>query len=230
MHHRFVRFGLGAVAVSALASASSAALIVPGFYTLNNHPDGSLNPPPYGARFDELYDATPDHDSFTLNFDHPSSDAELFYDGSVIIISGNSYGGRDVGSVYANDAYLGDYQFYFAYTVGVEPVPGDDDIRVNAPNASNFGWIRTPLGDVISLTDEVSGGYSFRFGDEDDDLGHRGHPGISGWGWMTHHWETQGHIAATDWIFTATFDRNVPAPMGVGLVGLAGLLAGRRRR
>lgn len=228
----FVHFGVGVAACASFwASSASAAVILPGFYTLHNHPDGNANPPPYGAKFTELYDVTGSADIFTLDFDDPASDAELFYNGTDrMVISGHSWGGRDVGSVYANDAYLGIYEFYFEYAVGVAPAPGDDDIRVSAPNHSNFGWIRTPLGDVISLTDEVMGGYSFRFGDEDNDLGHRGFPGISGWGWMTHHWQTMGHIADTDWLFTATFDRIVPAPAALGVFGLSGLACLRRRR
>lgn len=216
----------GLVVVSAFAGSASGAMIETGLYQLHNHPDGTVNPPPYGLRLDELFDITPDHDDFTMDFDDPSSNVQMTYDGMTIHIFGTAFGGRDIGAVYAAEPTTGLYTFDFTYTVGVGLVPGDDDLYVAAPSGSNFGFIQPPVGPAISLTDTSVGGFTFRFGDEDDDLGHRGFPGLSGWGWLTHHHESQGHIVNSDWIFTAEL---VPTP-GATMLGLVGLVGLRRRR
>lgn len=210
-----------------VASHSDAAMIALGTYQLHNHPDGNVDPPPYGMRLDELFDITAGHDDFTFDFDAAGSDVRLTYDGTTIHIFGSAFGGRDVGATYAVEPTTGVYTFDFVYSLGVAAVPGDDDIYVVGPDETNFGSIQPPVGPAISLADKSDGNFVFRFGDEDNDLGHRGFPGISGWGWMTHHFETQGHIPNTDWLFTAEL---IPAPSAASLIGLMGLGALRRRR
>lgn len=228
-------FSLGAVGLLAAATVAQGATLTPGLYTLSNHSDGNSNPPPYGAIFKLLYDVAGDsNDLFSLDFNHPLSNMMLNYNGSTITISGQAFGGRDVGAVHAVDQYLGLYTLNFVYNVGVGFVPGDDDLQVIAPNHTNTGSIMTPIGDTINLVDEiVSGGnYSFRFGDENNDLGHRGESGISGWGWLSYdRGGTIGietHRQPTDWLFTAT--RVIPAPGASVIVLTGGMLLARRRR
>lgn len=222
MTFRGVMFCAG---VAAFAGISHGAVISTGLYQLGNHPDGNATPPPYGLRLDELYDATDDHDIFSFDFEAAGSDVKLAYDGTTISISGKAWGGRDVGGSHAIDAYLGFYEFEFTYTVGVTPAPGDDDVLVDAANHANTGWISTPLGHTKLLDDERGGNdYSFRFGDEDDDLGHRGFPGISGWGWLR---VDDDHTDAQDWLFTATL---IPSPGAAGILAVGGLASIRRRR
>ncbi len=216
-------------ASTGLATSASAVGLAPGVYRLANHPDGSQNPPPYGARFDELYNATGGHDIFTMDFEHPSSFVTLTYTGASITISGVSWGGRDVGGTYAADIYQGLYTLNFTYALGVSGVPGDDDIWVDTTNHVNTGTITSPFADVHNLVDERgSFDYSFRLGDEDNDAGHRGFNGISGWGWMSYVTATGGiqHVTATDWIFTVI----IPTPASAMAFGAAGLVALRRRR
>jgi hypothetical protein len=212
-----------------MTASTASATIAPGTYQLFNHPDGNQNPPPYGLRLDELYDATTSHDVFTFDFNHPSSYVTMTYTGSTITITGNARGGRDAGTVHAADAYLGLYSFNFVYNIGVGLAPGDDDVLVNPAIAgSNTGWIMTPLGDTIALRDESNGDFTFRLGDEDNDLGHRGFAGISGWGWLTHGPSTASHVHDSDWIFTV--GPLVPSPSAAGGLVLGGVLAARRRR
>lgn len=211
------------------ASMASAAPIVAGTYQLQNHPDASLDPPPYGARLDELYDVTAGADNFTFDFEHASSNMQLDYNGSNSIhIYGDAYGGRDIGGDYDMNPvtglpYLGVYSFDFLYNVGVGLVPTDDDVWAMTATNSNFGTVSTPLSDTFNLFDVADGNYTFRLGDENDDLGHRGFPGISGWGWLgVQFGDNSGTL---DWIFTA-----VPEP-STGLLLVLGLgVISRRRR
>ena len=199
-------------------------MISSGVYQLHNHPDGNAQPPQYGLRLDELYNATSGHDIYTFDFSALASNVQMTVTATTIRIYGQAYGGRDVGGSYAADIDAGVYSFDFLYSFGVQPVPGDDDVYVLA-DGQNSGWISTPRGDVISLVDKSDGNYSFRLGDENNDAGHRGFSGISGWGWLTH--GTRAHVDSSDWLFTAEL---VPAPSAMGLLALAGVAAGRRRR
>jgi serine-aspartate repeat-containing protein C/D/E len=214
------------IGVLALSGVASATLIEPGLYRLGNHPDGSARPPYYGLRLDERYNATSGHDTFTFDFEAPTSSVFMTVSATTIVISGQAYGGRDTGDVYENDQYLGLYTFNFTYSLGVAPVPGDDDVWVSTANHANSGSITTPLGDNFNLVDEFMGGYSFRLGNENNDLGHRGFNGISGWGWLTYG-PPYNHVADSDWLFTATL---VPAPGVVPVGALVVLLGARRRR
>jgi hypothetical protein len=216
---------VAALAAAGVGMAAHAAVIVPGLYQLNNHPDGNQSPPLYGLRLDELYNASGGHDVYTFDFDHMSSNVQMVVTASTIRIYGSAYGGRDIGSMYAADLDLGMYTFDFLYNIGVSPAVGDDDVAVYA-DMQNFGWIQTARGDVINLTDKSDGHYSFRLGDEDNDLGHRGFAGISGWGWLNHGPHGSPHISASDWLFTA---RLVPTPGVLGVMGIAAVSMGRRR-
>lgn len=234
---RRVGFGFLAVAIAMMSTVpvASAAAIGAGTYALHNHPDGDADPPPYGMRLDELYDVTPGNDIFTLNFDHPMSNLTLVYNGvDTITISGVAFGGIDIGASYLNDNHLGLYQLDFVYNVGVGLAGGDDDlIVIPGANAQNFGSI-TPLGAghpnvgvPQPLFDVRDGNYSLRLGDEDNDLGHRGFPGISGWGWVGFN----GHShpgAADDFLFTAV---PIPEPASAMLLlaGLGAVVIRRRR-
>jgi hypothetical protein len=215
-----------AAAIALSTTRADAAPIAAGTYALGNHPDGGHAPPGYGAVFTELYNATSGPDRFTMDFDHPQSAMILTYNGgNAITISGTSWGGRDIGETYASDAYQGLYHVSFTYAVGVGFAGGDDDIDVNAPAGANVGTIKSPLGDLFTLSDLPMGGYTFRLGDENNDLGHRGFPAISGWGWMA----IDGvDSSPTDWLFTAEL---VPEPAtGLLLLAVTTCIVRRRRK
>lgn len=216
-------------AVGLAASVASGQILVPGTYRLSNHPDGNQNPPPYGLRLDELYNATTGHDVFSFDFDDARSNVLLTYTGSTITIAGSAWGGRDAGAVYFTDVYNGLYTFSFTYNVGVGIAPSDDDILVDPiTDGVNVGSITTPLGNTIPLRDKSDGNFTFRLGDENNDLGHRGFNGISGWGWLTHGGPNAPHVADSDFLFTV--GPLIPAPGAATALAALGLLAARRRR
>ncbi len=217
------------------ATDAEAAAIGLGTYQLHNHPDGASNPPPYGLRLDELYNPTGGNDIFTFNFDAPGSDMKLEFDGSTIHIFGTTLGGRDIGAAHAADNFLGLYAIDFTYSVGVKTVVGDDDQIVEpGANGLNTGTI-TPLGMshpsvgvAVNLGDvQNAENYSFRLGDENNDNGHRGFNGISGWGWLSVNGDDHAG-QYDDFLFTAEL---IPEPMTAGLMLMGfGVIGLRRRR
>jgi len=222
------RFLSVALCTLALTSVAQANLIQTGTYQLFNHPDGSQSPPPYGLRIDELFNATGGHDVYSFTFNTNGAYMLMDYNGSTIRIYGTCYGGRDVGSAWAAEANTGLYTVDFTYNIGVGLAAGDDDLAVNA-NRQNFGTIVTPSNQTINLTNQADGsGLSFRFGDENNDLGHRGFDGISGWGWLAIVGSSGSisHVDAQDWLFTAV----IPAPSAAAMLALAGFGVSRRRR
>ncbi|MEL7473774.1 MAG: hypothetical protein AAGK04_10695, partial [Planctomycetota bacterium] len=118
----------------------------------------------------------------------------------------------------------------FTYDTGLAQAPGDDDLLVSGvPMGSNTGSITTPLGDAIGLWDKPKNdSFAFRLGDKNDDSGHRGFEGVSGWGWLNHG-DPNAHVKSSDWIFTLS-PTPVPAPATAVLAGLGGLLLASRRR
>lgn len=217
-----------AVALLGATGPAHGAVINPGFYALGNHP--AFQAGPAGLQLDELYNVTADHDRFLFDFDHPQSQVILEVSPGILRVYGDVWGGRWNFNIFWNDQYRGLYSFNMSYTIGVQQVPGDDDLWVNGPNNINTGWITTPLGDTIPLYDERGNfGFSFRLGDENHDDGHLGFSGMSGWGWLNHGANPALHRPIGDFLFASR--GLIPAP-GSGALALLGvvLAASRRRR
>lgn len=223
-----------------------------GLYRLHNHPDGNQNPPPYGLRLDGLGGVTGHVYTFDFEYDDGAgnqSDMHLFLNQNTgfIHIYGTVYGGLNKTSntnVYDNSSTndrVGWWYVDFTYSIGVGPSAGDmggyTDVEtavsaqmLNSGTITRIGsWGATTLQTSYTLVDKAGmypQDYTFRFGDEDNGLGHRNYSGISGWGWLIHSGLPQ-HNPSSDWLFTAT-----PAPVpGAVLMGLVGLgLAGALRR
>jgi hypothetical protein len=216
-----------AIAALVCSSTATAALILPGDYQLDNHPAGTANPPAYGLTVAGIDGSS---DRFTFSFSQADgADMILRYDdvADTIRIFGNAFGGRDGGNDWVSDSYLGTYFIDFTFDVGVGLAPGDDDLVVIASTESNFGTLQLPDSTVLDLYDVFSDdfGHSFRFGDTDDDSGHRDFDGLSGWGWV----EVDGMEDSTvhrDWIFTAQY---IPAPAAAALLAVFGVVPRRRR-
>jgi len=199
-------------------SAQGGIILEPGSYGLRDHQAGSQAPPTYGLRLDELIDVTAGHDVFTFSFDHPKADmrldvTEVGPDAYELRIYGTAFGGLVQGSAY-DPTVLGVVDIDFVYMIA-HPVGGDDDLIVTTPNFTNRGAIIFD-GKTIDLFDRAnSEGYTFRLGDENGDLGHRGFASISGWGWLDH--GTAGtHVVSSDWIFMV-----VPTPGSAVLLSMA---------
>lgn len=177
---------------------SPAALGEPGTYRLGNHPDGNKAAPFYGLRLDELFDATGGHDVFTFDFEADGTAMYMTYDGETIHIYGTAFGGRDIGTSY-DPNWSSEVEIDFTFT-NVKSAWNDDDLRVkHETGAGTITWLAT--GEAIELTAyRGNKPFSFRFGDKKNDNGHRGYPGYSGWGWLTH---GDNHVHASDWLFIA---------------------------
>lgn len=254
---------LGLVFLLAGFASADAITFETGTYVLGNHPDGEVRLPTYGARLDNLFE---DVAPFTFDFECDACAMTLVYDGSTIDISGTAYGGRHDGAGgRVDDEFDGLYEFDVSYdaTPLVENEGEGDDSGLQ-----DIGRVGETAGLIGSLTflsatsaleapppitswqlDDKAGShfFSLRVGDEDNDEGHRGYDGISGWGWLMfqpspdldvplgggHHeppwWVNPG--GAQDWLFTAERTTRVPAPGSAALllVGLVALRARRRR-
>jgi len=237
---------LGMLGMLTWASTAQAGIpINDGLYRLCNHPGGNATPPPYGLRLDGLDGNQTHHFTFDFEYDDGAgnrSDMRMFLNqaAGTIHIYGTVYGGlndpanRNVYDTSATNDKVGWWDIDFTYSVGVGTFPGDmggyTDVAVDSSGqglnggtitrTSGFG--ATTLNQSYTLLDKAGNtpGYTFRFGDESDGNGHRGHAGLSGWGWVMHSGHA-GYVSNSDWIFTA---KPIPVP-GAYLLGVLGFAA-----
>lgn len=223
----------GAALAAAPDRASAEFIIEPGLYRLGDHPDGNAARPFYGLRLDELINVTGGHDIFTFSFDHVLHEGvEMFlqFNGTDIHIYGIAFGGLIENHDY-DPGYSGLVEIDFLYKDAVKDVP-DDDLIVFDPDMFNTGSIRfLDGGDPFDLYDKANAeGFTFRLGDENDDNGHRGWDGISGWGWLMHD-SIDTYVESSDWLFTLD-PTPVPGPSSLALatMGVVMFLRGKPRK
>ncbi|MEZ6242136.1 MAG: hypothetical protein R3B57_03755 [Phycisphaerales bacterium] len=223
---------LASMSVGVCACAASASVVTLAEFALNDHPGGNLVPPSYALRLDHAFgisNLTFSADTYhnaTLVVTQDMNSGQYFID-----IAGTFHGGEDTGSGWNNPF---DLEVDFHYEVNVAAIA--DGWEVNGFSALNNGTI-TRLDTMVSQTwyglEDVNGdngpaGDVFKLaadgwridGDNDTWVGR---------GWLTPN-SDGSHIAgggSQDWIFVA---KEIPAPSGVALLGLAGLAATRRRR
>ncbi len=217
--------------------ATPPVLFETGLYDLGNHPDGNARTPTYGARLDNLF---PGSDPFTFDFECADCGMFMNYSGSAIRIFGTAFGGEHDGSGgRKNNLFDGLYKFDVTYDMAdvVEKNgDGDDsglqDVGRPGETGDQIGtleFMSTTGGDPfpsVTMWDlmDKKGGYvnSLRVGNEDDDSGHRGFVGISGWGWLKVRETGSGgdFVDADgyqDWLFTGRRSSRVPEPGSTAL-------------
>ena len=186
----------------------SSMFLADGEYVLRNHPDGNAAPPYYGLRLDDLYGG---FSTITFDFEHAQSDMRMTLSdgGASAVISGTTWGGVDNGGSFD---HAGLWNVSFTFSDVLSNITGDDDLTAQGGDAEQSSGTITPLydtawfnaGEAYQLADKEAGGYSFRLGNRSNDLGHRGHDGISGWGWLLHDGDgTLDHKPTSDFLFTA---------------------------
>ena len=209
----------------AIGATSSQATAL-GTYQLFNHPGGNAAAPFYGLRLDGLLTGD-QSDVYTFDFEHSQSEVFLTHKADrTIEITGRAFGGEDIGSGYKTDT-TAIWDINFTYQDVNNPANGDDDLVTSIGegfiSSTEFGSF-----DLIAETGDHS--FAFRFGDKNNDLGHRGYDGISGWGWVNHAPDTTAandaigvnHLYASDWLFTAT---SVSVPEPTTILGLLGIVS-----
>ena len=214
-----------------------------GTFFLNNHLDGNEAPVFYGLRLDELVDVTEGHDIFTFDFEHDDADVRITVGSTSIRIFGTAFGGLRDGDGYG-DSSVGLWDIDFTYSA-FDFASGDDDREtIGLAPDDHFGTIAPQFDDTVFwLQDQDNGEFSFRLGDEDDDNGHRGFEGISGWGWLNHApfqgspddlaagpTEVFPHTYSSDWLFTVGEQAPVPEPASAVVFMAGSLILLRRRR
>lgn len=224
------RAALAAAGLSILGCAASVA--TGATYRLRDHPDGTMNPPPYGLRLDSLFAGQAGAAGGATTFSFVDVIMRVMTTGSgfTLHISGDLYGGEDSGVGYGYAE--GQYQLDYSYTMNV--------------TAQGTGYLATPdvtnnVGVLTAVTGDAAGqtfnlfdvadnsGRSFLFLQDDFRLAGTGMEGMGFWvgrGWLGV--EGQSNSATRDFLFVADL---IPTPLAgsLGCVGLLGLAARRRR-
>ena len=222
-------------AVPAVCPAGSLTdLMVPGFYELNDHPDGMLAEPFYGLRLDGL-GGDPSRE-FTFSFDEGGADMFLelkAVDSEIysVRIFGWAYGGEVENNAYVDPILWAiDFTYDAVVEMGDRLVSNTFDQATGTIMAKEDGRDFT-MGQSFDLREFVDSPdkKTFFIG-----TGHRGVDGLSGWGWLNHSGTSiDEHVYDSDWLFVVgdmTDPKMVPEPAVVTLLvlGLGGLLARRR--
>lgn len=219
-----------------LCSAANAGMTTTVF-ALADHPDGNVNPPPYGLRFDDLFTEVGGQGgvtSFSMNYfgDTTLTVTDDGVGNLTIDIVGTLYGGVDTGVDYG----YGEGAFALDYTYAVSVAADGSGWVVNSQDPMNSGTLTVLPGntDLVSGTvfnffgQVTEGGPIFIFKNDGWRLG--GHPEFDPQTtYVGRGWHSTDNLGGTehDFLFVGEL---IPAPgAGLLLVG-GGLFAGSRRR
>ncbi len=233
-------FALGAGLIGVFAGAANAGGVTTQVFRLHDHPDGNINPPPYGLRYDDLFKSVGGPGGSTsFSFEENGASMRLIVstdtmtNAKTIRIVGKVYGGKDNGASVSFGAGL--YKLDFTYTQNVAAhgtgwkVTGTDS--ANNGSLVSLGNADVAAGTTWSFSDKGDGkGNSFYFKQDDHRLA--GHPEFGQGYWVGHGWvmssDGRGLSSTRDFLFLG---KPIPLPTA-GLMGAIGLLglAGVRRR
>jgi hypothetical protein len=164
-------------------------------YNLDYHPEGGENPPPYGFRLDVLagYLGLSALNQYTFDVNNVggtvgNNGLQLVHDtvAGTMHITGYIIGGYDNdGNNPSTRDFEEEWYLDFIYS-NITSVLGDDDFWTIPAAGVGAGTLRREAnGDIFGLDSKdktTNPMFSFRFGDKNDDLGHRDVLGMSGWG------------------------------------------------
>ncbi|MCB9838917.1 MAG: hypothetical protein H6813_06220 [Phycisphaeraceae bacterium] len=235
VHKRFL--ALAAVSGAMLLCGAAQAGVTQTVFALSDHPDGDVNPPPYGLRFDDLFTEVGGTGGVTsFSMDHFGDSTLTVTDdgvgGLTIDIVGTLYGGVDTGSGYG----YGEGAFALDYTYAVSVMADGSGWVVNSEDPMNSGTLTVlpgnanlTSGTVFNFFGRVTeGGPIFVFKNDGHRLG--GHPEFDPLTtWVGRGWHETDTLSGSthDFLFVGEL---IPAPgAGMLLVG-GGLIAGTRRR
>lgn len=199
-------------------------------FTIQDHPNGGLFPPPYALRLDDIFGDDPATYSAATFSDATLTVLQNGAGDFLIDIAGTFHGGRDNGPGWANPHDLTVSMRYAANVVATS-----NGWQVNGFTTLNSGTVtRLDTNETVTLYGMES------MSDSDGPIGSTFLLQSDGWringddstwvgrGWLTTNTDgTPFSDPAQDWLFSATL---VPAPGSLALLGLGGLAAVRRRR
>lgn len=231
---------IGAGLVGAVTLPSSAGTVTTTTFRLFDHPDGNINPPPYGLRYDNLFQAVGGPTGATsFSFQENGAYMRLIVTEdqmagtTTLRLVGKVYGGKDDGATVGFGEGL--YSLDFTYRVNV--AASGTGWEVTGADAMNNGSL------VSDGNADVAAGMTFGFSDKGDGKGksfyflqdeHRlsGHPQFGQGFWVGRGWhmpnDGRGSAGTQDFLFIGTL---IPLPTAgfLGCAGLLGLALARRR-
>ncbi|MFT5423952.1 MAG: MYXO-CTERM domain-containing protein [Phycisphaerales bacterium] len=217
---RITTLALTTTLITAFAGSAASAQVVAQF-NMVNHPDGILDPA-YGLRFDGLFGGWAET---VFDVEHFGDTLVTVYNDNgnlAISLTGTVYGGitDGIGGFVDPEAWA----FEHVYTTGVvESQLGWQVIAPIGTNAGTLTRVSNPQDTITFFGKADHAGAQFLLeangyrldGDNTTWTGH---------GWLA---LPDGTSLTRDWFFVA---EAVPSPATLGLLGLGGLVAARRRR
>ncbi len=221
---------LSCAGVMMLAGGAVAGDTVVAEFAINDHPNGGLVPPTYALRLDNIFGfekATFSADTYSNATLTVSQDVAGAY---YIDIAGTFHGGEDLGGSWGTTF---DIEASFRYAANVmTTADGYQVMGFSTLNTGVFTRLDTnedmtwyAMEDAVGDNGPVGGTFTFA---EDGWMIPGDDSSWVGRGWLTMNDDGSMTAApAQDWFFTATV---IPAPGGMAMLGLGGLVAARRRR
>lgn len=214
--------GLIGLTLIGISSANAGGLVIAEF-ELNDHPDGGVAEPFYGLRLDDI--VAPGVATLSMDFYNNTRMTVIDDNGALSMhITGTLYGGA-----VSNDAYVNPHSYEIDFSYALNVSDAGNGWEVNGFDVGNTGTITDLDTQLVTTLYGKANMADLVFSMLAD--GHRLDNDNSSWvgrGWLTDQADgSDPYSGYRDWLFIAT---EVPAPSGMAILGLAGLVSTRRRR